>query len=83
MSEWQIIMWYDSIENSRHSQTETMKVSLTVNKKQQQKKTPGIKELKKDDPWGEEVQYRQACTGQMSKESLISKPKNWQKFKPK
>lgn len=43
-------MWYDSIENSRHSQTETMKVSLTVNKKQQQKKTPGIKELKKDDP---------------------------------
>lgn len=42
-------MWYDSIENSRHSQTETMKVSLTVNKKQQ-KKPPGIKELKKDDP---------------------------------
>ena len=82
MSEWQIIMWYDSIENSRHSQTETMKVSLTVNKKQQ-KKPPGIKELKKDDPWGEEVQYRQACTGQMSKESLISKPKSWQKIKPK
>lgn len=43
-------MWYDSIENSRHSQTETMKLSLTVNKKQQQKKPPGIKELKKDDP---------------------------------
>lgn len=76
-------MWYDSIENSRHSQTETMKVSLTVNKKQQQKKPPAIKELKKDDPWGEEVQYRQACTGQMSKESLISKPKSWQKIKPK
>ena len=46
------------------SETETMKVSLIVNKKQPP--PSGIKELKKDDPLGEDIPltiYRQACTG--------------------
>ena len=49
------------------SETETMKVSLIVNNKHPPPPPPsGIKELKKDDPLGEDIPltiYRQACTG--------------------